>query len=149
MSKRRSSRRHRSRKPKSSETQNAGSTEQKTKVTSQKRSTTEQEKRYSTLEEFLGQDEIQKLPNTLKVSKLADSRTKAKDQVVISTSCESKGFTYFFDVHDHAGGQRNLTIIQSSPTEKGGFRRQKIAIDGDVLPKFLDELRKVIGFFVV
>lgn len=109
----------------------------------------DREKRYNTLDEFLGQDEIQQLPNTLKISKLADNRTKDDDQVVISTSFSSQSCTFFFDVHDLKDGSRNLTIIQSPHGTGKDQKRQQILLSRTDLPQFLDEFRKVLGFFIV
>ncbi|OQY26395.1 MAG: hypothetical protein B6244_13690 [Candidatus Cloacimonetes bacterium 4572_55] len=142
----RKSRRSRSRKPKSGESKQQPNPSPEKAV--KEKIAKDREKRFNTLENFLGNDEIQRLPSSLKVSKLADKRLKHKDQVVISTFFESKGVTYFFDVHD-IDEKRNLTIMQSVATKKGTFERQKIVISKDDLPSFLDELRKVIGFFVV
>ena len=107
------------------------------------------EKRYQSLDDFYARDEIQQLPNSTKISKLADNRNKSEDQVVISTNIEMNGFTYFFDVHDLADGERYLSIMQSKATNSGDFQRQQIRIKRTELPQFLDELRKVLGFFLV
>lgn len=151
-SKRRPSRRGRSRRGKSgdaSQSQKQQQPDQKKKQPSGKNAGSDREKRYSSLDDFLGNDEIQKLPSSLKVSQLANNRSKQDDHVIISTNFEANGSTYFLDVHDQTDGIRSLTIMQSNPTEKGEFKRQRITLSATDLPAFLDELRKVIGFFVI